>query len=223
MTKARQLFFLLTLSLVFQSCNYRWVRVETTDGKKVRIKEYKDYKVAEMKRDLYFFKYDYHEQTYPKYSGIITSDTIRGSAFIQFDSIRVYLNYGTSKYKSIFSSGLVSGQMIYCAMDSSCKPVNAALVMVRSSTGDTIVENLWGWTGHTIQIDHFEELKYVNSKSTQRRFKFWVYPGKVRFNGGNDIFFLELTNDKADETTDIDDFIKGARVTFIKKAWWMML
>lgn len=217
----RILFPVALLLVTLQSCSYRMRRVETTDGQKVWVKDYKDYKVAEEKRDQNVFEELYTEQSYPKYSGKIDFDTINNSTFIQFDSVRVYLFNGTSKYRYIFTTGLLSGQMIYCERDSSCIP-QAPLVYINSKNGDTLAEEIWGWTGHTITVDYFEELSHVKSKPTQRRFKFWVYPYKRRFNGGNDIFFLELTNENANESTEINAFIKGAQVTYLKKAWMMI-
>ena len=208
--------------MIFQSCSYTLKRVKTDSGKRIWTKTYKDYEVGERKRTQSNFKYWYHEQNYLKYSGNISNDTTHSTTFIMFDSVRVYLFGKTSKYKSVFNSGLVSGQMLYCAMDSSCKPYGNLFELTDSKTGEPIVQDLWGWTGHTIIIDYFEELDYVRCKPTQRRFKFWVYPYKIRFNGANNIFLLELTNDKADSKTDIETFIKGARVTFVKKAWMMM-
>ena len=106
-------------------------------------------------------------------------------------------------------------------MDSSCKPTQG-LRITNAETGEPIIENLWGWTGHTITIDYFEELKNIKSNPTQRKFKFWVYPYKIRFNGANDIFLLELTNDNANEQTDLETFIEGAKVTFLTKARTMI-
>lgn len=200
--------------LIFQSCSFRWTRLEATNGKKFWVRQYKDNQKQEEFEDRYVFKNWKKEATYQKYTGSITSDTIHGSTFIQFDSVRVYLFSGANKYKSVFTSGLISGQMLYCKMDSTCKPTQG-LKMTNVETGEPIIENLWGWTGHTITIDYFEELKNIKSEPTQRKFKFWVYPYKIRFNGGNAIFLLELTNEKATRETDIEEFIKGASVTFI--------
>ncbi len=216
--KTLQILTIIVLtSLTFQSCSYTWTRLEATDGKKSWVHQYKDYEKQEQFEDNYIFNNWKIEQAYQKYTGRITTDTTHGSTFIQFDSIRVYLFSGANKYKSVFTSGLITGQMLYCKMDSTCKPTQG-LKMTDVKTGEPIIENLWGWTGHTITIDYFEELKNVKSKPTQRKFKFWVYPYKKRFNGGNAIFLLELTNEKATKQTDIDEFIKGATVTFITHA-----
>lgn len=220
--KFSHLLYTLSLLVFVCSCSYRLVKVETIDGKKIWIKEYKDFDVAEIKKDQSVFKSLYEKQDYSIYTGQIDSDTTHGSTFVQFDSVRVYLFHGTSTHQSIFTSGLVSGQMLYCELDSSCKPTRSPFTITDRHTGEPIPENLWGWSGHTITIDHFEELKHVGSKPTQRRFKFWVYQYKIRFNGANDIFYLELTNKQARKDTDLETFVKGARVTFLKKTWMMI-
>lgn len=178
-------------------------------------------KKKEQFKDRYIFKNRKRDTTYQKYTGQIVADTTHGSTFIQFDSVRVYLFSKTDKYKSIFTSGLISGQMLYCEMDSSCKPIEG-LRFTDAETGEPIIEDLWGWTGHTITIDYFEELKNIKSKPTERKFKFWVYPYKIRFNGANDIFLLELKNENANKETDLETFIKGATVTLLVKAGSMI-
>jgi len=178
------------------------------------------YEQDEIKMENAFFKNQYHPKTYKKYSGNIFTDTTHGSTFVQFDSIRVYLFEGTDSLKSIFTSGLLSGQMLYCTLDSSCEATPE--IGMYDSLGKLFIEDLWGWTGHTIEIDYFGLLTNVKSKPTERRFKFWVYPYKIRMNGGNDILFLELTNENADDKTDIETFIKGAKVTFLKRGWSMI-
>ena len=47
-------------------------------------------------------------------------------------------------------------------MDSTCIPTQG-LKMTEVETGEPIIENLWGWTGHTITIDYFEELKNIKT------------------------------------------------------------
>ena len=204
--------------MTFQTCSYHWTKAKTSDGRTVWYKFYKDPKVRKIKKDQSVFKYNYKEKIYQKYSGILLTDTIHGSTFIQFDSIRIYLFNNTDQFKNIFISKLVSGQMLYCEMDSACRPIPET-EFTNVETGKPILRDLWGWTGHTITIDHFEELNYVNSKPTQRRFKFMVFPEKVRFNGYNAVFFLELTNKQADNTFNLETFIAGAKVTFLKNAW----
>lgn len=205
---------LFSIGAIGQQDSDRW------DSPKNLAKAKLKYEQNELKRENSFFKHRYQPKTYKKYPGNISFDTTHGSTFIQFDTIRVYLFYNTDTLKSIFTTGLLSAQMIYCAIDSSCMATPE--IEAFDSIGKPVIFDLWGWTGHTITIDFFKLLTNVDSKPTQRRFKFWVYPYKIRMNGGNDILFLELTNENADEKTDIETFIKGAKVTFLKRGWSMI-
>jgi len=207
--------------LTGQSCGYTWIRLESTTGQKFWVRHYNDQQKQEQFEDHYVFKKWKKDQVYQRYTGNITSDTTHGSVFIQFDSVRVYLHGRAGTFSSIFTSGLISGQMLYCKMDSSCKPTEG-LKGINIKTGEPMLEQLWGWAGHTITIDYFEEMKNIKSKPTQRKFKFWVYPYKIRFNGGNDIFLLELTNENATRDTDLESFIRGASVTFLDRVRTMI-
>ena len=203
--------FLILIVVVFFSVS-AFAQLDNFDSPKMLAKNERKYEKDERKLDRIFFKNFYRSKTYSKYSGSISSDTIHHSTYIQFDSIRVYLFEHTDKYKSIFISGLVSGQMIYCALDSSCRAIEE---LETYSNGKPYIHSLWGWTGHTIKIDYFELLNDVKSKSMQRRFKFWV----DGVGGGATVLILELTNEKADNKTDIESFIEGAKVTFLRQAW----
>lgn len=203
------------------SCSYQLKRIEDIEGNKYWTKYYKNYEKQEQHYDKAIFKYEYQKESYSKYQGPISSDTTHGSTYVQFDSVRIYLFKQTDFYKRIFTSGLVSGQMLYCKMDNTCQPPKG-LEIRNAKTGNIVIENLWGWTGHTIVIGHFEELQKPKSSVQTRRFKFWVYPYKHRFNGGNIIFILELTNPNATKETDLNHFIENAEVTFLKNARVML-
>lgn len=106
--------------------------------------------------------------------------------------------------------------MIYCELNSLCRPIENGFVFTNSETGDTVKPDLWGWEGHTITIDYFEELTELKTEETKRRYKFGVWPYKFRWNCHNDIFYLELTNESADHSTDFETFLKDARVTLLR-------
>ncbi len=192
--------------LIIQSCAYNAEKLEAKMWKRMDRKDNQQYKYA--------FKHWNKGRTYQQYSGQIISDTSSDVTIIQFDSIRVILYSKDVKFKSIFTSGLVSGQMIYCARNSDCTPPKV-FKMIDKKTGEQIYPRLSDWKGHTINAGDFEELKTIKSKPTQRKFKFLVYPSTIILNGISDIFLLELTNTNANNKTDLETFIKDARVTFL--------
>ncbi|WP_224996864.1 hypothetical protein [Cesiribacter sp. SM1] len=69
---------------------------------------------------------------------------------------------------------------------------------------------------HSLRISDLEELKFLSDSPTVKRFRFWLYhPNRAN----PQVYFFELTNEKADENTDIKAFIEGASLTFVKDGW----
>jgi hypothetical protein len=65
-------------------------------------------------------------------------------------------------------------------------------------------------------VSNFEELTFLSKNVRQKRFRFWLF---VKGFCNPVVCFMELTNDKANNKTDIKSFIKGASLTFFKNAW----
>jgi hypothetical protein len=61
-----------------------------------------------------------------------------------------------------------------------------------------------------------EELKFLEISPRVKRFRFWL-----RLNGIANpfVYLFELTNENATKQTDIENFIKGASLTFFKQGW----
>ena len=70
--------------------------------------------------------------------------------------------------------------------------------------------------GIGITITAFHELKFLSSDPAIRRYKFWVFYAGM---ANPQVFFIELTNKNASEETDLQTFLKGATLTFLKDAW----
>jgi hypothetical protein len=67
-----------------------------------------------------------------------------------------------------------------------------------------------------LKISQFEEVNYLSDTPKIKRFKFWVwYENRVN----PQVYFIELTNKKALNSTDFREFCRNANLTFIKKAW----
>ncbi len=213
-------FICILIITLFSSCSYYWEAATDVNGKKFVYKEYKNFRVAEKMRRRQIFKIRDSLITFSKYNGKLSSDTVHSSTYIQFDSDRVYLFGDANAYKELFTSGLISSQIIYCLLDSNCRPVPDW--QITDTVGRPIVQDLWGWTGHTITIDYIKLLSNVQSKGSQRRFEIWVYPFKWRMNGCNNVFFLELTNETARKSTPLSEFIKGAHITLLRQGWIMI-
>lgn len=211
------LWFILLSFPLFCSCSYRIFVEKDKKGKKHRIKDYKNYDigVSHAQQAIFSRKNGYNTQQYPVCNGNYSFDTANSKVFIQYDSVRVYLTDTTKELKTTFQKGLLSPHIIYCCNDSTCRIIKERRIITRS-TGEPIIYNRLGWGGPEITITNLELLKNVHSKGNQRRFSISLY-----FNdqGLITVFFLELFNDNANRRTDLDTFIKGAQVTFIKNGW----
>ena len=173
------------LAVFFCSCSYTWRTGVSMQGKRFFYKDYKNYDVEQKMLRRQLFAHWSEVSKYSKFNGVISSDTTHGSIFIQFDSNRIYLFAKAVNYADLFTTGLLSPQMIYCALDSNCIPHDAEWA-VTDLNGKPISHSLYGWTGNAISIGHIELLTNVKSKSTQRRFEIWVRQYSVY-----DAFFLE--------------------------------
>jgi len=172
------------------------------------------YRYRSEQRDREAFLYKYQRMQFEAYQGEIASDTLHTYRYFQFDSVRVYLYVKKAQgYEAFFQSGLLHPQMIYCELMDTCEPV-PEYDMYYAKTGEKVKLDIWGWEGHTIMIDQFEELTRLNLKH-RRRFKFWVHPHKTRINGGNHIFLMEVTNRGASMYAPIEEFVKGGHISFL--------
>ncbi|MBK1896361.1 hypothetical protein [Chryseobacterium paridis] len=82
-------------------------------------------------------------------------------------------------------------------------------------------------SSYILRISSIDELKLLNPNPQTKRFSFWVFPqGKTsvqnnsvehmlrgRFNP--DEYYFELQNDNADDNTSFEEFIVGARLTYL--------
>ncbi len=61
-----------------------------------------------------------------------------------------------------------------------------------------------------------EELAFLNPSPKQKRFRFWLF--RKGF-ANPQVYFFELTNEKATDKTGLSDFIDGSSLSFLKGAW----
>ena len=69
---------------------------------------------------------------------------------------------------------------------------------------------------YSLKITDLHEVKFLSTMSTVKRFKFWVFRNGLE---NPQVYFIELTNELANETTDMTTFLKGSTLTFVKPAW----
>ena len=66
----------------------------------------------------------------------------------------------------------------------------------------------------SLRISDFEELKSLSKSPKQKRFKFYLYSFGIM---NPTIYYIELTNEKATKDSNLLEFMKGCRVTYIEK------
>jgi len=68
----------------------------------------------------------------------------------------------------------------------------------------------------TIYISNIEEIKISELSPKVKRFKLWL---QWRGIANPFVYLFELTNEDATKQTDMENFIKGAELTFFKQGW----
>jgi hypothetical protein len=173
----------------------------------------KHYYADRRKQVKNFFKNLPTQQAHSKYTGSIKTESDSVQTTITFDSLKVHLSGNAQRYKQIFSSGLLSELDIFCSFHIDCKPSKSGWT---TASDTSILNSFYKQSQYFFNITTLEELKYIPQKPTRKRFLICI-PDNV-FTGMT-IFFLELTNPKAKRRATLDDFIKGATVTYFERAW----
>lgn len=186
------------------------------NGKKYRVREYKKYEDQEAYNEKSVFASRYQAKAYSRYDGSISLITVDSFPYVQFDSVRVGFGKDARKFIDIFSSGLLSSKIIYCTQDSLCRPPTPMLI-TEVATGKVIKPHIGDWYGNIINVGLIEEPEHLKVSPQKRRFKLWINATYGAY--GYNVYFIELTNNKADEYVDINEFVKNASLTFIITPW----
>lgn len=75
--------------------------------------------------------------------------------------------------------------------------------------------------GSSLRINYMEEIKFVYHSEKVKRFRFWVFyksfANPLVYNMNPIVYFIELTNKRATNRTNNEDFIKGAELTYLRQ------
>ena len=150
------------------------------------------------------FEENYTKQYYKKFTGdIIVIDETK----IRFGNKILQANF-SPELKSIFTQGIFYPHIITGDSVSPKKTDEE----IRKMTG--VQRMFYTMTQNdTLTIGEFEELKFLSTSPTVKRYRFWEYR---KWSTNPQIYFIELTNTTADKSTDLATFIKGATLTFVK-------
>lgn len=157
------------------------------------------------------FEKEYEKQRYDTFEGkirVIDSNTIL------FDDKTLHGDL-PPEYLSIFTEGLLYPQLLLGNADNNpVKPDSEISLMDEKEKFAYITSR-----NDTMKVYGFEELKFLRPSAKIKRFRFRYY--RQGFTNPT-IYFIELTNEKADADTDNETFIKGAMLTFLKDGWIMV-
>ena len=152
----------------------------------------------------------YKKENYKRFTGDIT---VIDKSHIRFGN-KILRGYFPPELKSIFTQGIFYPQNI---SGDSVAPKKSNEEISRMNDGQRVFYNMT--QNDTLIIGNFEELKFLSKSSTTKRFRYWEY--RKGF-ANPQVYFIELTNTAADKSTDMETFIKGATLTFVKDGWIIM-
>ncbi|MCU0437983.1 MAG: hypothetical protein MUC49_08690 [Raineya sp.] len=141
-----------------------------------------------------FFEKNYKKQNYERFKGKVKKV---GNIF-EFGSRGFTLNDSNAQLEILLEQGILYPQIIFGEW------------VENSNIFQDIMES------KTPLISNFRELKTLTNTYQVRKFRSWLFHSK-RMNP--DVYLMELTNESATEFTPLENFMKGAKLTFIKYAW----
>ena len=183
------------------------VDAQTTDNKKQIKREFKNQGEQEDYWAEQLFEKDYSAKLFNKFNGDIS---INGDNFNYGDQTFQVINTA-KQFNTIFSSGLFYPGVITGDTNTVAKRKQQLDTL---SQEQRILYNLI--RTDSLIISNFEEVKFLTKKTTQKRFRFWLLRKGVL---NPTVCFIELTNNNANDKTDLTSFINGAALTFFKSGW----
>jgi hypothetical protein len=198
------------ICLLLFSCDYKIQTVVDSKGVAHRVKEYNSPEI-QRKKELQAFLSTATRKNYDKYQGVIITDTTHGFTFFQYDTTRIYLSKQYSSYNWLFASGLVSAQMIYCAVNS-CTPAIFEFEARSLTDNKNIIPEMHGWYRPYVQV-WVEELDGFRKKNRR------CYMLHIQNAGGYNAILIELVNERESYIFTNASFAQGANVTLFKMVY----
>ncbi|MCW4468268.1 hypothetical protein OGH69_04755 [Flavobacterium sp. MFBS3-15] len=160
---------------------------------------------------IQLFEKEYLKQEYDTFEGKIT---VIDHNTILFDN-KTLLGNIPAEYLSIFTKGIFYPQLLLGNAENT--PVKSDSEYKSLSEKEKFAYIIS--RNDTMKIYGFEELKFLQVSPKVKRFRFRYY--RQGFTNPT-IYFIELTNEEANEQTSPETFIKGARLTFLTDGWIMV-
>ncbi|MCD1116941.1 hypothetical protein [Chryseobacterium turcicum] len=152
------------------------------------------------------FKNDYKKKSYKKFAGkILVKDNV-----IQFDNKTVYYDKADKITATILKEGLIYPQLLTDYQmqkfldESTDKTQKRFLKLQKDPRASFDVNN--------IKLSNTSELPFLSSTLKTKRFKILIKD--IRLNTTT-MYLFELMNDKSTKDISLEEFIKGAKLTYI--------
>lgn len=154
-----------------------------------------------------FFEKKYVKQSFEKFQGKITVTDKTNITFnnktLQFWDIKPEL-------LQVFTEGIFYPQILLGKEENNIIKSESELLSEREAALYNFKRN------DKLRISNFEELVSLSKSPKVKRFRFLNYSFAPM---NPQVYFIELTNENATENTDLNSFIKGAKLTFVCLGW----
>ncbi|MDO6433294.1 hypothetical protein Q4E93_21970 [Flavitalea sp. BT771] len=164
-----------------------------------------DFKNAGEQEDYWakeLFENSYAKENFSRYTGKIV--IVNDNTFGYGDNI-IKVHSTSDELKTIFKLGIINSA-IFGGGENVKKPSIDSMTIAERTIYGLIRSD-------TLAISDVEELKFLNTSSQVKRFRFLLWrPGFAN----PTLYFFELTNDKANKKTGLVNFIRGSQLTLIK-------
>ena len=177
------------------SCNCRYYIEKDKNGKKHLLREYKTTEL----QDKHYSKSEIKAEYKPRMFSIDTACLSRTDSTVECDSIAIRILSDSRQYADVFTKGLIS-----CKMLNDAYPDDRLLIL-DIKTGKEIVQP----TQRSVYVHSVIPLTFIRTSQNRRLFQFRITAYT---------FYFELTNDKANRKTKINEFIQGARLTWFYRS-----
>lgn len=152
------------------------------------------------------FKNDYKKKNYKKFNGKIT---VKENS-VQFDNKTIYFDKSDKVTFSVLAEGLIYPQLLTDFQmqkfldETTDKTQKRFLKLQKDPRASFDVNN--------IKLSNPSELVSLSSNSKTKRFRISLKDSRLN---ATTVYIFELMNDKAAKGTSLEDFIKGAKLTYI--------
>lgn len=163
------------------------------------------------KKIIAYFEKNYKKKNYKKFDGKITVN----KNYVSFDSKTVTFDTNEKTVQNILKNGLIYPQLISDYQAEKYKEETTDRTQKRFMK----LQKDWkaAFDIQSLKMSQLQELTYFKGNEKVKRFKVI----SKNSNLPNSVtYFFELTNDKADAKTSLEDFIIGAKLTYFEQEWY---